>query len=181
MLGGNIGVRSREGEGSTFWFTAVFEVPPQIQPQNPDSVSRPEGHSLRSGKTTLTRRAGRVLVAEDNAVNRLVLRAQLEKLGYEAGEVTNGAEAIEAVQQGGYDLVLMDCHMPVMDGFEATRRIRQSVKPSIPIIAVTADAMSEDRDHCLREGMIDYIAKPVDLRLLANVLSRWLPVSETPV
>ena len=181
MLGGSIGVRSREGEGSTFWFTAVFEVPPQIQPQNPDSVSRPEGHSLRSGKTTLTRRAGRVLVAEDNAVNRLVLRAQLEKLGYEAGEVTNGAEAIEAVQQGGYDLVLMDCHMPVMDGFEATRRIRQSVKPSIPIIAVTADAMPEDRDHCLREGMIDYIAKPVDLRLLANVLSRWLPVSETPV
>ena len=80
-------------------------------------------------------------------------------------------------EQGSYDLVLMDCEMPVMDGFEATRRIRGSIQPGIPIIAVTADAMSGDRDRCLSEGMNDYLSKPVDLGRLADVLAKWLPVS----
>jgi CheY-like chemotaxis protein len=83
----------------------------------------------------------------------------------------------EAIEQGDYDLVLMDCAMPVMDGFEATRRIRGSIHSGIPIIAVTASAMAGDRDRCLGEGMDDYLAKPVDLGRLANVLARWLPAS----
>ena len=78
-------------------------------------------------------------------------------------------------ERGAYDLVLMDCEMPVMDGFEATRRIRASMQPDIPIVAITADAMAGDRDRCLREGMNDYLAKPVDLGPLAEVLARWLP------
>ena len=78
---------------------------------------------------------------------------------------------------GRYDLVLMDCEMPVMDGFEATRRIRASLHPDIPIVAVTADAMPADRDRCLSEGMNDYLAKPVELRLLDGVLAKWLPAS----
>ena len=115
-------------------------------------------------------------MAEDNPTNREVALAQLQKLGYNASAVTNGAEAVEAVERGGYDLVLMDCQMPVMDGFEATRRIRESIHPGIPIIAVTADAMPDDRDRCLSEGMNDYLAKPVDLAPLVDVLARWLPV-----
>jgi len=96
------------------------------------------------------RTGARVLVAEDNATNRDVILAQLQKLGCEASAVENGAQAIEALQQEEglqrkYDLVLMDCQMPVMDGFEATHRIRASIRPDIPIIAVTADAMSGDR------------------------------------
>ena len=106
-----------------------------------------------------------------------VALAQLRKLGYQASAVTNGAEAVEAVQHGRYDLVLMDCQMPVMDGFEATRRIRGSVHPGIPIIAVTADAMPGDRDRCLSEGMNDYLAKPVELELLTDVLAKWLDAS----
>jgi CheY-like chemotaxis protein len=103
----------------------------------------------------------------------MVALAQLRKLGYEASAVADGAEAIEAVQRGVYDLVLMDCQMPVMDGFEATRCIRKSsAYPNIPIIAVTADAMSGDQDRCLSEGMNDYLAKPVDMGGLAEVRRR---------
>jgi PAS domain S-box-containing protein len=173
MMGGTIGVNSREGRGSTFWFTAVFELasPSQQQP----SSERREGRFGAPGGTTRNGSDARILVAEDNATNRVVVLAQLQKLGYKADAVTNGAEAVEAVQHKRYDLVLMDCSMPVMDGFEATRRIRGSIQPGIPIVAITAYAMSADRDRCLSEGMNDYLAKPVDLGGLADVLAKWLP------
>ena len=96
-------------------------------------------------------------------------------LGYQANVVLNGAEAVEAVKRGHYDLVLMDCQMPVMDGFEATRLIRGSLQPGIAIVAMTADSMQGDRDRCLSEGMKDFISKPVDLGLLADMLAKWLP------
>ena len=120
----------------------------------------------------------RILVAEDNPTNRLVALAQLQKLGYKADAVVNGAEAVEAVKDGDYDLVLMDAQMPVMDGLDATRNIRRSSKGAIPIIAMTAGAMPADRDRCLAHGMSDYLAKPVDLGLLEEVLERWLPASD---
>jgi CheY-like chemotaxis protein/HPt (histidine-containing phosphotransfer) domain-containing protein len=119
----------------------------------------------------------RILIAEDNETNREVALAQLHKLGYRASAVANGAEAVEAVERGGFDLVLMDCQMPVMDGFEATHRIRGSKRASLPIVALTASAMSGDRERCLGEGMNDYLAKPLELELLADLLARWLPVS----
>ena len=103
--------------------------------------------------------------------------AQVRKLGYTADAVADGVEALEAVERGGYHLILMDCQMPAMNGFEATRRIRQSAHPDIPVIAVTADAMSDARGRCLSEGMNDYLAKPVELAQLLAVLSRWLPAS----
>ena len=181
MMQGTIGVDSREGRGSTFWFTAVLQLEPANQQQLPG-----EREDRRFGTprgTARIRTDARILVAEDNATNREVVLVQLQKLGYRADAVSNGAEAVEALKRGdalhpgGYDLVLMDCEMPVMDGFEATRRIRESIQPGIPIIAVTADAMSGDRDRCLSKGMNDYISKPVDLGQLADVLARWLPVS----
>jgi signal transduction histidine kinase/ActR/RegA family two-component response regulator len=175
MMGGVIGVDSREGQGSTFWFTAVFQLAlPDQQPPTSSSRERTLGGQV---ETNSKRSTARILVAEDNATNREVILAQLEKVGYTAIAVRDGSEAVEALQRGGFDLVLMDCQMPVMDGFEATHHIRKSVHRSIPIIALTAAAMSDDRDRCLNEGMNDYLSKPVDLGALQDVLAKWLPVN----
>ena len=173
MMGGSIGVVSREGRGSTFWFTAVFDVAAGRQAEA--SVGDGRSGALRASARAV--RDARILVAEDEVTNREVALAQLHKMGYRANAVADGAAAVEALRHGGYDLVLMDCDMPVMDGFEATRRIRQSDHPAIPIVALTADAMPEDRDRCLSRGMNDYLAKPVDLDRLAEALARWLPAS----
>ncbi|MGD1071863.1 MAG: PAS domain S-box protein [Bryobacteraceae bacterium] len=170
LMGGAIGVESREGHGSTFWFTAILGLPSatgQPQPAEPDWLRRAPYGQTPNGK--------RVLVVDDNAVNRTVALAQLGKLGFEASAVSNGADAVDAVESGKFDLVLMDCEMPVMDGFEATRRIRASSHPDIPIIAVTADAMADDRERCLRAGMSDYLAKPVGMGLLESALARCFP------
>ena len=115
-------------------------------------------------------------MVEDNLVNREVMLAQLSVLGYRATAVENGAEAVEAVAGTAYDLVLMDCQMPVMDGLEATVQIRKLNRTHIPIVAITADAMPADRDRCLQAGMDDYIAKPVELQRLCDTLAKWLPV-----
>ena len=120
----------------------------------------------------------RILVAEDNLINQQVALAMLKKLGYRADLVANGAEAVQALREADYDVVLMDCEMPEMDGYEATRRIRKrptgTRNPHIPIIALTAGAMSGDRDKCVRAGMSDYLAKPIEPRQLADVLEKWL-------
>jgi len=178
MMGGKIGIESQVGRGSIFSFTAVFEA---VSAQTlPNAVVPTTAVSQRAKNM---RPNARILIAEDNLTNRLVALAQMEKLGYKADAVTNGAEAVIAVQNGKYDLVLMDCEMPVMDGFEATHFIRQSGKSAIPIIAATASAMYEDRNRCLNGGMNDYLSKPLDLGLLADMLSKWLPasdLSETP-
>jgi PAS domain S-box-containing protein len=172
MMGGKIGVNSREGQGSTFWFTAVFEA--ALPGEEASRELREAGIDRSEGKTPVGH-GERILVAEDNRTNAFVVLAQLQKLGYKADVVMNGAKAVEAVERGGYDLVLMDCEMPVMDGYEATRRIRKSLQPDIPIVALTADAMSSARERCLSEGMNDYLAKPLELPRLAEVLAKWMP------
>ena len=171
MMGGRIGFDSRVGEGSTFWFTAVFEVP--AEPAKAAAIEGPASLQAPGGVAEV-RPEARILVAEDHPINRRVLLAQLEKLGCRARAVASGAEAVEAVEREEFDLVLMDCQMPGMDGFEATRRIRGSGRPDLPIVAVTADAMSGDRERCIREGMSDYLSKPIELCLLAEVLAKWL-------
>ena len=173
MMGGTIGFRSTAGAGTTFWFTAVFDTPRSLAlastiPGARTTMSPP-------AQASRTRRDARILVAEDNPTNQIVLLAQLAKLGYQASAVFNGTEAVEAVQREDYDLVLMDCQMPGMDGFEATRQIRRSGRPRVPIVAVTAHAMVGDRERCIGEGMDDYLSKAVALDPLANVLARWLP------
>ena len=166
LMGGTIGVDSRKGDGSTFWFTAVLDM----EPRGRKPAIGADGPQRTADAPV---RPARILVAEDNATNRHVALAQLRKLGYEALAVNNGAEAVELVKDGAYDLVLMDCQMPVMDGIEATRLIRQST--GIPIVAVTAYAMPGDRNRFLSEGMDDYLAKPVELKHLAEVLAKWVP------
>jgi len=172
-MGGRIGVESRKNQGSTFWFTLAFDEA-EAQPRVPATVERKEsadGPAEGHGET--------ILVAEDNFTNREVILAQLKKLGYTAHAVSNGAEAVEACGHRHYDVVLMDCAMPVMDGYEATRRIRQSSHGQIPIIALTASAMAPDRERCLAEGMDDYLAKPVELPRLAKTLARWVAKSRS--
>ena len=110
-------------------------------------------------------------------MNTLIALKILERLGYCADRVANGLEALEALRQNPYRLVLMDCQMPVMDGFDATRAIRALEQKSgshVPIVAMTANAMIEDREKCLSAGMDDYISKPVDRNSLALILEHWI-------
>jgi CheY-like chemotaxis protein len=118
----------------------------------------------------------RVLVAEDNAVNQIVVMRMLEKAGHRADLAANGREAVEALARGAYDLVLMDCQMPEMDGFAASRAIRADEAGTgrhVPIVALTANATQGDREQCLAAGMDDYLAKPITAATLRAVLARW--------
>jgi signal transduction histidine kinase/CheY-like chemotaxis protein len=121
----------------------------------------------------------RILVAEDNLVNQRVAASMLAKLGYEVEIAANGAQAVEAVQSREFGAILMDGHMPVMDGTEATRRIRSSGSHSVPIIALSASALAGDRESFLAAGMDDYLAKPVQLEELARALDKWVGHPET--
>jgi CheY-like chemotaxis protein len=180
LMGGEIGVKSEVGVGSTFWFTARFEeVGAAEQPMEPPSQKRPTAELAAQAAPALAPepRAARILLAEDNLINQMVAAAMLEKLGYTADLVENGHDAIAALERADYDLVLMDCQMPELDGIEATtivRDPRSKVRDhDVPIVAMTANAMKGDREACLDAGMNDYIAKPIRGEELANVLERW--------
>ncbi len=126
----------------------------------------------------------RILLAEDNAVNQQVAIRQLERLGFDVEIAVNGAEAVKRAEGGRFDLIFMDCQMPVIDGFEATRRIRRYETQTgrrIPIIAMTANALSSDRQNCFAAGMDDYVSKPVSMERLRDVLQRWLHKAAKPV
>jgi len=120
-----------------------------------------------------------VLVVEDNSVNRMVITALLKKLGLAVTLAEDGQQGVDAIKEGAApDLVLMDIHMPVLDGYAATKRIRQweaaNGKPRLPIVALTADAFEEDHQHCLEAGMDDYLTKPIAMKALKTVLEKWL-------
>ena len=151
--------------------------------QGPDSLA---GKETRSAQRPIgTRPAGevQVLLAEDNPVNQRVALSMLKRIGCVVDTVSNGREAIDALCKTAYALVLMDCQMPEMDGYEATEAVRSARAPvldrNIPVIAMTANAMQGDREKCLEAGMNDYIAKPVDFATLTEVLERWLPERES--
>ncbi|MEI6874143.1 MAG: response regulator, partial [Spirochaetota bacterium] len=126
------------------------------------------------------RSRARILLAEDNATNQFVALKILEKIGYKADAVADGSEVLAALALIPYDLILMDCQMPGMDGFESTRQIRTLPAPAgtIPIIAMTANAMRGDRERCIEAGMDDYLSKPVEPGKLAALLGKWLPAVE---
>jgi signal transduction histidine kinase/CheY-like chemotaxis protein len=144
--------------------------------------AEPPAGAVEIGPPDPSRKGSRVLVVEDNAANLKVTVRMVERLGYGADVAANGAEAVSMVELGRYDAVLMDCQMPEMDGYEATRQIRRAEAAGrhVPIIAMTASALAGDRDRCLAAGMDDYISKPVKLHIVAAVLERWL-VAPKPV
>lgn len=148
-----------------------------------DSLRKPQGIITRHTVAEFTENRIRILLAEDNVINQKVAQSMLSKLGYKTDVVANGLEALRALEMIDYDLVLMDCRMPEMDGLEATAKIRDNAtrvqNHGVPIIAMTANAMNSDRDACFAAGMNDFLTKPVRKEALAEVLNKWIIFSET--
>jgi CheY-like chemotaxis protein len=177
LMGGDIGVDSKAGEGSRFWFTiavanghgAADELPAH------DTVRR-EKAERQIASATARKSAGRILVVDDNEVNLLVAQRMLEQLGYEVATLASGEEAIEASLNNNYTAILIDSQMPGMSGNEATRIIRERERDRrhTPIIALTANAMTEDRERAFAAGVDDYLSKPVFVEELDSTLRRVL-------
>ncbi|MES2393469.1 MAG: PAS domain S-box protein [Acidobacteriota bacterium] len=181
LMGGEIGLVSRPGHGATFWFTLPLEPVRKAEMKVAWASDAPPLPREAAHATEPPKRKLHILVAEDNATNREVVLGQIRKLGHTTHAVVDGAEAVEAMRNDSYDLVLMDCEMPRMDGFEATRRIHELGRPHTPVIAFTAHAGASDREQCLRSGMDDFLSKPVEMRQLAAVLEKWYPADKTEV
>jgi len=188
LMGGEAGVESTAGQGSRFWFRIrAGQVAGGVDSRQSERHDGAEssGDPVRTGQPALSAAAagklsGCVLVVEDNPTNQKVVESLLHKLGVRTLLAEDGQQAVDAIRRGdGVDLVLMDLQMPVMDGYDATEQIRrwetENGQPHRPVIALTADAFEEDRQHCLAAGMVDFLTKPVALDTLKTVLGRWLP------
>ena len=168
QMGGDIGFESTPGAGSVFWFALPLErVAAQAQTPRPADPAPAAGTAPHGGL--------RILVAEDNRINQQIASIMLGKLGHQVDIAGDGAEALRMLQQRAYDLVLMDVQMPGMDGLAATAAIRRlgGAHARIPIIAMTANAMRGDQEACLAAGMDDFLAKPIDRKLLEQALATW--------
>jgi CheY-like chemotaxis protein len=170
-MGGTIEVKSRPGFGSRFRFTLNLE-------RDPEMVHAPPGESALGGLDGESSLMGVVLVVEDNDVNRMIAREVLQSIGLSVVEATDGIEALAQLELNSVDVVLMDCQMPVMDGYQAAREIRsreaKSGSPRIPILALTADAFEEDAMRSRDAGMDGHLAKPYTREQLLELLRNWL-------
>src|SRR5690606_20725952 len=168
MMGGDIQIESADGEGSTFHFTALLESSMQQEEYALDST--PTESEINEIGTQ------RILVVEDNSGNQKLILGMLKNLGLSADTASNGIEAVDLYSRNSYSLIFMDCQMPEMDGFEATREIRAKEDRTgnrTPIIALTAMALKGDKDQCLAAGMDDYLPKPLEHKALKNIITKW--------
>jgi CheY-like chemotaxis protein/HPt (histidine-containing phosphotransfer) domain-containing protein len=179
LMGGEVGVRSTPGEGSTFWFTARLGVSPRAVPELISSVSDAAAELLASARTAAVMASlkdARILLVEDNTFNQQIALEMLEEAGSSVCLANNGQEALALLHQASFDCVLMDVQMPLMDGLEATRRIRADPElAALRVLAMTATATSEDRVRCLDAGMDDFISKPIQPALMYQTIANWLP------
>lgn len=175
LMKGKLRVDSAPGQGSSFWFTIPLD---HAEPLADEAVRAAESTLTGDGSSSIFMRAAplSVLLVEDELISRKVVAALLERLGCRVATAHNGQEALDAVQARRYDVVLMDCEMPVMNGFEATGRIRALDGPArrVPVIAMTGHAMEGDRERCLEAGMSDYLSKPIRRRALMMALRPYL-------
>ena len=176
-MGGDVTCRSEPGVGTTFDFAIAFRPTPRIPTPRPSLSEELAAAGEATAEPVV--RPGRVLVVEDNEVNALVVRGMLEQMGVNAELAVDGQKALARMGQTAYDLVLMDCQMPVLDGWEATRiwrsremRLRQ--KQRVPIVALTASAAAGERERCLEAGMDDYLSKPFTREALGRLVDRYL-------
>jgi signal transduction histidine kinase/CheY-like chemotaxis protein len=179
LMGGRIGFTSHMDHGSCFWFTMPARCPA------PSALALVSGKEITASTEPAITAKLRVLVAEDNAVNRMLATKLLEKMGCTVDVACDGMEAVQMSSRGDYDLIFMDCFMPNMDGYAATAELRRcrGDRPHVPIIALTAGAMVEDRAACLAAGMDDYLSKPIEIEALRAVILRWMhqrPTSPRP-
>ena len=188
MMGGNIVVKSEEGKGSKFYFTIKLSLQQNENAgvtfkkfKGADKADQKIVSSYLSSDNKLFRAKYRILLVEDNEVNRKVAVRILEDAGFSVGQATDGFKAIEAVQTDDFSVVLMDVQMPGIDGFDTTRRIRGfgGKFSTIPIIAITAHALKGDKDKCINAGMNDYVSKPIRAEELIRMIDYWLGIGES--
>jgi signal transduction histidine kinase/CheY-like chemotaxis protein len=172
LMGGTVRVRSRVGEGSEFWVELPLHRAPDVAAAPlPAATANGDGNGGGDASSRL-----RVLVAEDDRVNQMVVEEMLKRLGCEVDVTSDGQAACEAAARQRYDLVFMDCHMPLMDGYEAARSMRldeQQRGTRTPIVALTADSLASDRERCTAAGMDDFLTKPVSSAQLSATIERW--------